>query len=55
MEDRIENEDQCGWNGRRRGTAQNNAEKRTEEKGQIQKEIKPKEVQKDKGREERHC
>ncbi len=46
MEDKTENEDQCGRNGRkngrRRGTAQNNAEERTEEKGQIKKEIKPK-------------
>lgn len=55
MEDKTENGDQCGRNGRRRGTAQNNAEERTEEKGQIQKEIKSKGAQEDREREERHC
>lgn len=32
MEDKTEDEDQCGRNGRKRGTAQNNADRRREER-----------------------
>lgn len=51
MEDKTENGDQCGRNGRRRGSAQNNAEEK--DRGKDTERNKSKGAQRDREREER--